>query len=691
MAPSKDLGSRETSSGSKIFGPQLDWSSLESEPITTTHPNLSGISQSSAQMYDQRNYSGLQSETTATSPTIIPGLGRVSQQANNNTSTPSQIPGPSRSSGQMYNQTSYGLQSQTTAINSESDEEGSQYEPSSPLPTWAEYEAMEKRRVAESDNSNSSTAIPIATASGEGQSNDRSSLLLPVSVMRSSVGASSVQDSFLPGSPTPINSPGQSDDYSSSLFLTASVTNSAQVLTNTSSPSLPLPLAVGGLPEDPASQIHSRFCPSAIHTTMCDLCNKKNTTIIQRCQDCNLQFCEKCIKANKVSGKHIARYEDLEWKNVGPGLKPVNTSQRRRRPAKNNKVSIEKRKYTPASSTLRHATSVKVTKSTSSATRKTTRATTRAATAASFRKSGTKQDDMYKDDGSDYAGSLTDVDPMDEDEVRENLKQYPQRPVGSLYGHGQYQDRGFIQGGSICDTPSFDSGFGNSMSDMRRQRPLSRPIPSSFYPLVASRMTDTGHNIASENFRVRDTQITSPATFRPPRSGFHPASNELGMGSGYSPRSGFHPPSNEFGMGSGYSPLSGYQTPSVYQTRSGFQSPFELQRPFDTHYSTHNQSTSNRSDRFNENLTEFQKVQKAAKEAEKEKSSYQSKLRGFRFEMQVTWENDPSLKQFGANNMMKKALEIFEAVVTMMSLTRGIAPDDTADIFQRVTGEEMTG
>lgn len=75
---------------------------------------------------------------------------------------------------------------------------------------------------------------------------------------------------------------------------------------------LPLPPAVGSLPPDPTVLIHRSFRPSAMRTAVCDGCDKKNKTIFQRCQECSMQFCEFCIRNDKVGNGHVARYEDLQ-------------------------------------------------------------------------------------------------------------------------------------------------------------------------------------------------------------------------------------------------------------------------------------------------------------------------------------------------------------------------------------------
>src|SRR3954470_19265919 len=65
--------------------------------------------------------------------------------------------------------------------------------------------------------------------------------------------------------------------------------------------------------------IHNNWVPISSHTAKCDACLKHNTTIMQRCNYCNLQLCRACIPKANNDGVHLAREELLNWTPAAPG------------------------------------------------------------------------------------------------------------------------------------------------------------------------------------------------------------------------------------------------------------------------------------------------------------------------------------------------------------------------------------
>ncbi|KAI9738782.1 MAG: hypothetical protein M1834_008289 [Cirrosporium novae-zelandiae] len=59
--------------------------------------------------------------------------------------------------------------------------------------------------------------------------------------------------------------------------------------------------------------LHNRFTPIKIHTAKCDRCNKHNTQIIYRCQDCGIQICTPCLDNAEDGGVHQVNMGHSDW------------------------------------------------------------------------------------------------------------------------------------------------------------------------------------------------------------------------------------------------------------------------------------------------------------------------------------------------------------------------------------------
>jgi hypothetical protein len=62
------------------------------------------------------------------------------------------------------------------------------------------------------------------------------------------------------------------------------------------------------------STVHTTFVPVYIHTAKCDLCDKRNKNVLQRCSTCCQQVCNICMyTASKNKGKHWLDRDDQTW------------------------------------------------------------------------------------------------------------------------------------------------------------------------------------------------------------------------------------------------------------------------------------------------------------------------------------------------------------------------------------------
>ena len=59
---------------------------------------------------------------------------------------------------------------------------------------------------------------------------------------------------------------------------------------------------------------HTGFLPVYIHTAKCDICEKRNGSVLQRCVTCTSQFCRSCMQGG--DGIH-AMSHDMDWTDYG--------------------------------------------------------------------------------------------------------------------------------------------------------------------------------------------------------------------------------------------------------------------------------------------------------------------------------------------------------------------------------------
>ena len=522
-----------------------------------------------------------------------------------------------------------------------------------------------------------------------------------------------------PSSHIQTNSQDQRDDPNLTLFVQtlATISPTAQSVFPASSSPAPPTLTTEELEISPAPKIHRTFRPSAVHTAMCDLCNKKNKTVIQRCQDCNMQFCKECIRNKKVGGNHVANFDDLEWRDVGPGLKPNTGFQKGNKCAKKKSKSIATGgDNIPAGSALCDPASARVNES-SSVTRKMTRASTRAATTASLRKSRARRKDTNEDDADD-SGSLTDEDHLDEDAVGQDYIRHQCRVAELARERRQDQETSLVRGGSIHDAAVFDSGFGGSAQDMHNKG-LRESIGSSSTQSGAE-VTGMGYGGAQEGYRVHDPY------HRPSGLKIQPPPHSFGMGYGYPLPAGMHPNNTQQSMNHGPPRHPGahlaagqYVIDPLYHRYPIFQ---PLAFPFAMHFGsqhysghqpaanphpvnsgevgygtmpsntplqhpTHERPTVERFERSADDLAEDQKQGDAAEKAGNEESSHNAEMRDFRSEVLTAWHEDADML---GQYEVEEAGGMFSAAVMMMGMKRGMKQDDIADVFRQVTGNEMT-
>lgn len=75
---------------------------------------------------------------------------------------------------------------------------------------------------------------------------------------------------------------------------------------------------VATLPGLGFSKLHTSYTSHTIHTAKCDECEKRNNSVILRCNDCSRQICKLCIpKLN--DGCHLVNEQDIDWNTRGVG------------------------------------------------------------------------------------------------------------------------------------------------------------------------------------------------------------------------------------------------------------------------------------------------------------------------------------------------------------------------------------
>jgi hypothetical protein len=56
----------------------------------------------------------------------------------------------------------------------------------------------------------------------------------------------------------------------------------------------------------------------------------------------------------------------------------------------------------------------------------------------------------------------------------------------------------------------------------------------------------------------------------------------------------------------------------------------------------------------------------------------------------MTWEKNTTLRELRARGKEDVALETFQTTIKLKGMERGISEEDVANVFQRVTGGEMS-
>jgi hypothetical protein len=72
--------------------------------------------------------------------------------------------------------------------------------------------------------------------------------------------------------------------------------------------------ATRGKPVAMNEEAHMEFVPVYIHTAKCDICEKRNDSVLQRCVTCTSQFCYRCMLGG--DGVHV-KSNDMDWTDYG--------------------------------------------------------------------------------------------------------------------------------------------------------------------------------------------------------------------------------------------------------------------------------------------------------------------------------------------------------------------------------------
>ncbi len=319
---------------------------------------------------------------------------------------------------------------------------------------------------------------------------------------------------------------------------------------------------------------------------------------------------------------------------------------------------------------------------------------------------------------------------------------YPTTDGSRVSGHHQHQDSIFIPESSTYGHPvlgygsqqsieSFQGGFINDPNMFARpefdphiyERPRFGPQVyerPGFGPQVYERPEFDPHiyertrnphprivpGVSVQDFSVFDRGASqgqgffqgSPMQALPvaPHSGYHPAFG-VDMYSGYPPSSG-HPQLQHRTTGFAISRQASFAPPlhsppvpmpQISRPAVGMSTIREtLKRrhgPVAEHQQTMQGAKPSMSKKGLPELT-----QPIAEKGESSRSSsYSSRLLDFRREMQHRWNGDPDIRTLVNIDREEDAVEQFRGATMAMSSARDISEDDTADIFQLVTGFEL--
>lgn len=92
---------------------------------------------------------------------------------------------------------------------------------------------------------------------------------------------------------------------------------------------------------------HTGFLPVYIHTAKCDMCEKRNYSVLQRCVTCTSQFCYRCMLGG--DGIHVMNI-DMNWEDYGAQANSTTKAQRKAKEllAKNRPNNVFRQRYTSA-------------------------------------------------------------------------------------------------------------------------------------------------------------------------------------------------------------------------------------------------------------------------------------------------------------------------------------------------------
>ncbi|KFX97874.1 hypothetical protein V490_02593 [Pseudogymnoascus sp. VKM F-3557] len=71
---------------------------------------------------------------------------------------------------------------------------------------------------------------------------------------------------------------------------------------------------------------HTEFVPVYIHTAKCDICEKRNDSVLQRCLTCTSQLCYRCMLGG--DGIHFKR-NDMDWTDYGAQANSIMKAQQK--------------------------------------------------------------------------------------------------------------------------------------------------------------------------------------------------------------------------------------------------------------------------------------------------------------------------------------------------------------------------
>ncbi|ELR06274.1 hypothetical protein VC83_05032 [Pseudogymnoascus destructans] len=99
-------------------------------------------------------------------------------------------------------------------------------------------------------------------------------------------------------------------------------------------------------------EAHTEFVPVYIHTAKCDICEKRNDSVLQRCVTCTSQFCYRCMLGG--DGIHVKSY-NMDWTDYGAQANSTFKAQKKAQEHLANHVANHKpgsalqQRYTSAS------------------------------------------------------------------------------------------------------------------------------------------------------------------------------------------------------------------------------------------------------------------------------------------------------------------------------------------------------